>query len=270
MSDAVRVEREGAVMQWTICREARRNAVNLEVVAGLEVAVQAALDDTDIRAVVLRGEGERAFVSGADLSLLVSTVRGGDAAEAERAAFNHRVRSVLDRVARLPLPVIAAIQGHVMGGGCEIAVACDIRVADETASFTFKHAAMGVTPGWGGLGRLARLVPRGMASRLLMSGLPLDAQAAARAGLVDELVPVGQVLPRAMQLAAAAAQLSPEAIATMKSLLARAYDGSGDADSEREAFEARATSSDHAESLHAYAEGRSPVYAKRPSHWLDL
>jgi len=270
MSDAVRVEREGAVMRWTICREARRNAVNLEVVAGLEAAVQTALDDTGVRAVVLCGEGERAFISGAELSLLVATARGGDEAQTERTEFNRRVRGLLDNLVRLPLPVIAAIRGHVMGGGCEIAVACDIRVADETARFTFKHAAMGVTPGWGGLSRLTRLVPRGMASRLLMSGLPLDAEAATRAGLVDELVPVGQVIPRAMALAEAAASLSPEAIATMKGLLAAAYDGSGSADSEREAFEARAASSDHTEALRAYAEGRSPVYADRPSGPLDL
>lgn len=263
--DVVRIERQGPVAVWTICREARRNAISPDVADALQAAADEALRDTSVRAVVLTGEGERAFISGADLGFLASTADGSEQSTQRRDRFNEAVCGFTASLGRLPLPVIAAIRGHVMGGGCEIALACDMRVASPDASFTFKHAAMGVIPGWGGFARLTALVPRGSAARLLMTGHAMDAAEALRVGLVDE-VAQGDVMDRALALASAAAELCPEAIAEMKQLLGRAYGpGAESGADERAVFARRAHSADHLEALRAFSERRRAQFAQRPA-----
>ena len=159
---------------------------------------------------------------------------------------------LLNRLEALPVPVIAALNGVVMGGGSEVAVACDLRVAEPDASITFKQAALGVTPGWGGLSRLAGLIGRGAAAKLLFTALPMSSEEALRVGLVDELVPKGSARERALALAAAIADTSPGAVADIKRLLTLAYrPGHASADEERRTFLARAKGPDHAEALAA-------------------
>src|SRR5690606_19964298 len=129
------------------------------------------------------GSGETAFVAGADLKLM------RDAAPERRAANDTRMLRSLERLEGLPVPVLCALNGAVIGGGSEIALACDLRIAEPHASLTFKHAAMGVSPGWGGLARLCTLVGYSTAARLLFTATPLSAEDALRVGLVDEVVP---------------------------------------------------------------------------------
>jgi enoyl-CoA hydratase len=197
------------------------------------------------------------FCAGADLKLL----SGGP--PEERASVDARVLSVLARLEALPLPVIAALNGVAMGGGCEVALTCDLRIAESHASLTFKHAAMSVTPGWGGLGRLCRVVGPGVAAKLLFTALPLTAEEARGVGLVDEVVPRGGARARALELCAAIGQTSPSAVADLKHLMRLGYAGALTEEEERRVFLGRTRSADHREALAAFVEKRAPRFGTR-------
>lgn len=255
MPKPLRIEQEGHVCTWTITRSTARNAIDDAVAAALRGALDQAQQDRSIRAVVLTGEGDRAWIAGADLKFL----RSADASQ--RARLDQDMQRLLDDLEALPVPVIAAINGVVMGGGCEVAVACDIRVGAPHASFTFKHAAMGVAPGWGGLSRLATLVPRGAAAQLLFAAQPMQAQDAWRVGLLDEVA--ATPLARARQLANDIAQVAPRSVADIKPLLWATYREGGDREKEREVFLRRAAGSDHAEALGAFFDKRPANFEPR-------
>jgi enoyl-CoA hydratase len=257
MSEYVKSERAGNVMVWTVDRPSARNAIDNEVVAELELALAEAERDVTLRAIILTGGGESAFLSGADLKLL-----SGGPPEL-RASVDVRIRKLLARIETLPIPVIAAINGVVMGGGCEVALACDLRIAEAHATLTFKHAAMSVTPGWGGLTRLCRAVRPGIASKLLFTALPLNAQEAREVGLVDEVVAKGTAKTRALELVHAVEQTSPGAIADLKHLLRMGYAGTLTAEEEERVFLARTESPDHREALAAFREKRKPAFLPR-------
>jgi enoyl-CoA hydratase len=254
-----RSQRQADTMLWVVDRPRARNAIDEQVVDGLEAAVASAEGDTSLRAVVLTGAGDAAFIAGADLKLLHS-------APAEvRASLDARMQALLLRIEALPVPVIAALNGVVMGGGAEVALACDLRIAETDAAITFKQAAMGVTPGWGGLARLTSLVGRGTASKLLFTAQPMPSDEALRCGLYDEVVANGLGPTRALELASAIADNSPGAVADMKRLLALAY-REGPARSmteERTTFLARTQKPDHAEALAAFFDRRAPKFAAR-------
>lgn len=256
MNPVLSVEVEQATRIVTFNRPQVRNAINADVVAALEVAVREAEQDRTLRAVVLTGAGDAAFVAGADLKRLRSL------SDEERKDLDQRMANVVGRLADLPVPVIGAINGVVVGGGCEIALACDLRVGEPHASFTFKHAAMGVTPGWGGLARLAACVGRSTAARLLFTAQPMSADDALRVGLLDEVVAKGESRSRAQEIAASVAQVSPSAVADLKRLIGAAY-ASKLQDEERRTFLARAVSADHLEALMAFEEKRAPRFGDR-------
>jgi enoyl-CoA hydratase/carnithine racemase len=253
---SLRCERHAATALFVLDRPAARNAITEELATALDAALDALENDAEVRALVLTGEGEKAFSAGADLKLLrTGTLEA-------RAAFNARMQHVVERLVALPFPVIAALNGVAMGGGAELALAADVRIAEPHASIAFKHAAMGVTPGWGGLSRLATFVGRSTASKLLFSAQPMPADEALRVGLVDELVARGGALARALALAADVALTSPAAVADLKRLLESAYTR-GDLAEERRTFAARARHADHAEALAAAFEGRTPRFQAR-------
>jgi enoyl-CoA hydratase/carnithine racemase len=173
--------------------------------------------------------------------------------------------ALMDRLEALPVPVIAALNGAVIGGGSEIAFACDLRIAEPHATITMKHAAMGVSPGWGGLARLAGLVGRSTAGKLLFTALPIAPEEALRVGLVDELVGAGTAKDRALELASAIAKNSPSTVAEIKALLWQTYrDGpAASRESERAVFLGRAKSEDHREALAAFFERREARFKPR-------
>lgn len=257
MSSAVHSERIGDVAVWTIDRPGARNAINGEVADALHTLLSEAERDARLRAVVLTGAGEVVFCAGADLKLL----SGGP--PALRAAVDRAVHAALARVEALPLPVFAALNGVAMGGGCELALACDMRIAEAHASVTFKHAAMSVTPGWGGLARLCRAVVPGAAAKLLYTALPMSADEALRIGLFDEVVAPGRARSRAVELAQAVERTSPSAVADLKSLLRLGYAGALTDDEERRVFLARTESPDHIEALGAFRDKRTPTFGTR-------
>ena len=257
MSEVVRSERVGQTQVWTIDRPSARNAIDDQAVGELERLLDAAEQDRTLRAVVLTGTGEAAFLSGADLKLL----SGGNTKL--RAEVDARVLAVTQRIEALPLPVFAALNGPVLGGGNEVALACDVRIAEAHASVTFKHAALSVTPGWGGLVRVVRAIGPGAASKLFFSALPIEAEEAKRLGLYDEVVPRGQARARALELAAAVEQTSASAVADLKRMIKLAARNELSQDEETRVFLARTTSADHLEALASFREKRKPSYGPR-------
>ena len=254
----LRREREALTELWILDRAAARNAITEELAEALAARLDELERDGEVRALVITGEGEKAFTAGADLKFL----RTGSVAA--RSAFNARMHGVVERIVALPFPVIAALNGVAMGGGAELALAADLRIAEPHASIAFKHAAMGVTPGWGGLGRLCSLVGRGTASKLLFTAQPLSPADALHMGLVDEVVETGGARARALALAADIALTSPAAVADLKRLISAAYAGTAGASvEERRTFMERAQHADHAEALAAVAEGRAPRFTRR-------
>ncbi|MGZ4583889.1 MAG: enoyl-CoA hydratase/isomerase family protein [Mycobacterium sp.] len=180
----VELELDDGLAVLTIDRPHARNAISLETMAQLEKALDALDTSEGVRAVVVTGSGDRAFVSGGDLKEL-SAIRTAE----EASAMAWRMRTICDRLAQLPAPVIAALNGHAFGGGAEVAVAADIRIAADDVKIAFNQVTLEIMPAWGGAERLAALIGRGKALLLAGSGTALDADEAQRLGLIDRLVP---------------------------------------------------------------------------------
>lgn len=167
------------------------NALSHQTFVDLRAAFQNARDDAAVRGVILTGAGDKAFIAGADISEL-ATVTAVEAAQSSNVG-----QEVLNLVENLGKPVIAAINGFALGGGCETAMACTIRVASETAKFGQPEVKLGLVPGGGGTQRLPRLVGKGRALQIILSGEMISAQEAYRIGLVNEVVPAAEVMARA-------------------------------------------------------------------------
>jgi enoyl-CoA hydratase len=184
-------EKKEAIAYVTLNRPKVLNALNQRTWEDLRKAFEDAGEDRSVRGVILTGAGDKAFIAGADISELAHVT----AVEAESSSrFG---QTVLNLIENLGKPVIAAVNGFALGGGCETAMACTIRVAAQNAKFGQPEVALGLLPGGGGTQRLPRLVGRGRALQLILSGEMIDAQEAYRIGLVNEVVPAGELIPRA-------------------------------------------------------------------------
>jgi len=184
-------EKKGAIAYVTLNRPKVLNALNQRTWQDLRAAFEDARDDADVRGVILTGAGDKAFIAGADISELAQVT----AVQAERSSTYGQ--EVLNLVENLGKPVVAAINGFALGGGCETAMACTIRLATESARFGQPEVKLGVPPGGGGTQRLPRLVGKGRALQLILSGEMISAQEAYRIGLVNEVVPAADLIPRA-------------------------------------------------------------------------
>jgi enoyl-CoA hydratase/carnithine racemase len=251
----VRVERRGDVAVWTLARPKAKNALDGATFDALERAIGAAGADRTLRAVVLTGEGDT-FASGGDLRELRTALAPADAVRVAELG-----RSTCDGIGALDVPVIAALPGAAIGGGAELALACDLRIADPRATLCFKHAHMGVTTAWGVLPRLVAVAGHAAASRLLLAGRAVDAEEALQLGLFDSVSPAGGALDHALAWAAEIARGAPLAIAGMKALLREACRADGLRALERGRFVATWTSADHAEAVEAFFAGRQPRWA---------
>jgi enoyl-CoA hydratase/carnithine racemase len=256
-ADVLSITRQDGIEVWTVNRPDAHNAIAPTVMAALSAAVSRAATDAFLRAVVLTGAGNDTFVSGADLKFL------RDASPDARLQNDCGMTAALEGLANLPVPIIGALNGQVIGGGVEVALACDLLIAEPHSQVTVKHVAMGISPGWGGFRRLAARVGRGLAAKLLLTAAPVSADEALRAGLFDEVVAPRAALPRALELAQAAARTSPSALAATKALLGRAYACPITLAEEQTLFEVRAASLDHREALTAFFARRPPQYRPR-------
>jgi enoyl-CoA hydratase len=259
--DVLGVERlgEGAeIAVWTLARPEAKNALDTATFAALGRAIAGAANDSALRAVVLTGEGD-IFAAGGDLRELRTATTSEHAAQLADMG-----RHVCDAIARLPVPVVAALPGPAIGGGAELAVACDLRVADARASLCFKHARMGLSTAWGVLPKLVATIGHATASRLLLAGHTIDAAEALRLGLVDDVTEPGGSVARAIAWGLDVAQASPRAVAELKALLRDALDSATDVRAkERERFIASWTSADHREAVEAFFGSRAPQWVPR-------
>src|SRR2546426_702558 len=183
--------KKGAIAYVTLNRPKVLNALNQRTWEDLKAAFEDARDDAAVRGVILTGAGDKAFIAGADINELAQIT----AVEAEKSSTFGQ--GVLDLIENLGKPVIAAVNGFALGGGCETAMACTIRVASEDAKFGQPEIKLGLIPGGGGTQRLPRLVGKGRALQLILSGEMINAQEAYRIGLVNEIVPSADLIPRA-------------------------------------------------------------------------
>ncbi|MCL2853771.1 MAG: enoyl-CoA hydratase-related protein [Defluviitaleaceae bacterium] len=207
--ESVKLEQQERVVLITIDRQPMLNALSRQVLAELKEAVES-IDVKYSRCVVVTGAGGKAFVAGADIAEMQSM------SKSEAEAFGSFGNSVFRLLEKLEVPVIAAVNGFALGGGCELALACDIRLASENAVFAQPEVGLGITAGFGGTQRLPRLIGEGLAKQLLFTGERISAQRALEIGLVNHVYPADELIPKALEMAGVIAAKAPIAISATK------------------------------------------------------
>ncbi|MDR7483283.1 MAG: enoyl-CoA hydratase-related protein [Armatimonadota bacterium] len=262
MSEIVQFQQEQAVGVVTLNRPEALNALTPEMLDRLGEVLAAVEQDGTVRALIVTAAGEKAFCVGADLK-----ARAQEYADDGTAPdpFADRVRRVFAQLEALPTPTVAAINGYALGGGLELALACDLRVAAEGARFGFPEAKVGSMPGAGGTQRLTRLVGPARAKELMFTGEFIDAAEAYRIGLVNRVVPGPQLLEAARALAGTIAARAPLAVRAIKTAVHLAADASLEAGLalERTAHAALRASRDRREGIQAFLEKREPQFTGR-------
>lgn len=249
------VKVEDRVATITINRPDKRNALNAAVRRELLQALDTLRDDDNARVIVITGAGDKAFIAGADIGEF-----------AQRTAVQQRAvmaeRRIFDEVAEFPKPVIAMINGFALGGGCELALACDMRIAAKSAKLGQPEIKLGIIPGGGGTQRLPRLIGVGNAMRLILTAELINAEEAARLGLVDVVVDDDQLATRTLEIARAMAAHSPLTLRLAKSAIRASEEMSLQAGLafERELFITAFGSADKKEGVAAFLEKRSPEF----------
>jgi enoyl-CoA hydratase len=255
----IQFARDEAVALLTIDRADAMNALDVPTLTALRDRLRELRESSDTRVIVLTGVGDRAFAAGADIKYM-----SGLDVEGARAwgALGHEVARLLETS---PAPTIAAVNGFALGGGCELALACDLRYAAATAKLGQPESNLGIIPGWGGTQRLARVCGLAFAKDLILTGRVVDADEAERHGLVNAVYAPGQLLEKAMETARLLASKSPLALATAKRALNHVLQGDHVENLEREADEfARLFGTEDArEGLAAFVEKREPTFSGR-------
>ena len=255
-SSGLTLQREGAVAVVTVNRPKVLNALNIATLGELAATMRRLQQDETVRCVVVTGAGEKSFIAGADINELTSLTptQGREHARAGQA--------VLDLIEQLGKPVIAAINGYALGGGCELAMACTIRIAADTARLGQPEINLGMIPGFGGTQRLSRLVGTGRALELLLTGEPIGAAEAYRLGLVNRVVPASELMAEAHRLAAAIAAKAPVAVRYMLEAVRGGVQlPLGEAQAlEAALFGLAASTADMREGARAFLEKRAPEF----------
>jgi enoyl-CoA hydratase/carnithine racemase len=252
----LQVVSEGAVTTLTLDRPARRNALTVEMLEALEEAIGRIETDAAVRMVIVTGTGEAAFSSGADLDAFADQDR--DTAWRRWVPLGHRV---FGRLAALPCPTIAVLNGNAFGGGLELALACDLRLAAAEASVGFPEVGVGTLPGWGGTGRLVDAVGLARARQLVLTGMPIGAAQAVSWGLLSDCAPRPELPALVDQYTAALRASAPVAVGVAKRIL-DAHAGDGRATEVLEALGSAVsvTTADLAEGIAAFRDKRTPSF----------
>lgn len=255
----VTLELRGPVALLTLENPGKLNALSIEILDEIDAHLDAVEHDDAVRAVVITGAGEKAFAAGADIGhMLQATVD-------EARAYAERGHELFARIEAFPKPVIAAINGFALGGGCELVLACDIRLASDNARLGQPEVNLGIFPGWGGTQRLPRLTSPGFAKELIFTGRHVTADEARAAGLVNHVYPPAELLDRAVAMGEEIAKKSPLAVSVAKGLVNHALDGDYTAALAREltAFGDAFASEDQREGMAAFFEKREPRFTGR-------
>ncbi|NLY81409.1 MAG: crotonase [Clostridiales bacterium] len=258
MYENIKFENNEGLGTVTINRPKAMNALNKDVLKELLDVFHAISEDDDVKAIIVTGEG-RAFVAGADIAEM-SKLNANEGRKMMR--LGHQVMNCIENIEK---PVIAAVNGFALGGGCELAMACDIRISSTKAKYGQPEVGLGIIPGFGGTQRLSRLVGKGMAKYLIMTAEIVNADEAFRIGLVEKLVEPEMLIEAAEKLARNIMAKAPIAIATAKTAINKGYDlgileGSA---LEIETFTAAFASEDKSEGMSAFLEKRAPEFKNR-------
>lgn len=255
----VELERRGPVAIVRLSNPAALNAMSVEMLDELEAALDTVENDSELRVVILTGDGDRAFCAGADISHM------REASARDARAYGARGHAVTNRIESFAKPVIAAINGYALGGGCELALACDIRLASDKARIGLPEVTLGILPGWGGTQRLPRVTSLGIAKELIFTGRHVFAEEAAAIGLVNRVHPHDELLDKAIELATEIAARPPLAIAAAKEMVNLALDGDqrGHLARELDAFALVFGTEDQREGMTAFFEKRPATFVGR-------
>ncbi len=256
---AIDVERAEGVATVTLNRPEALNAFDTAQLERLLAVLRELRDDRSVRCVVLTGAGDRAFAAGADIKEMV------ELSPQDGLAFGRLGHAVTAAVEALPQPAIAAVNGYAFGGGCELAIACDIRLASDNARFAQPEVSLGIPPGWGGTQRLPRLIGPGLAAELIYTGRQVHAAEAHHIGLVNAVHPLDQLMPAAREMAARIARNSPAAVRASKNLIALSFtaDPAAGLAAEVASFGTAFAAPDRSEGMRAFVEKRKPVWQNR-------
>ena len=248
---------DGPMALITINRPERHNAISLATLDELHVAVGLAADDDAVKAIAITGAGGRAFASGSDLSEVIE--------RDFRKALEPIVQGLAEQLERTPKPTIAAIDGICMGGGLEVALGCDLRIATPTSRFATPEGKLGIIPGGGATARLPRIVGRGWAMEMMLMGDPIDAERALAIGLVTRLVAKEELIPEARRMADHLARFAPFVPRTMKAMVHFGMEASlaGALMLEKYAQGALVQTDDKQEGITAFLEKREPQFKGR-------
>ncbi|MFN8110604.1 MAG: enoyl-CoA hydratase-related protein [Thermoleophilia bacterium] len=248
--------RRGAVAVITLNRPEVMNALSMEMLDQLETLLEQVERDPGLHVVVLTGAGDKAFSAGADIAHM------REASALQARAYAQRGHQATSRLESFTRPVIAAVNGYALGGGCELALACDLRLASDRARFGLPEVNLGILPGWGGTQRLARATSPGFAKELIFTGRMCPADEALRQGLVNQVHPHEELLERAVEMAELIAQKPAWSISTAKEVVNLALDGDlrGHLARELDAFALAFTTDDQREGMSAFFEKRPPRF----------
>jgi enoyl-CoA hydratase len=249
-------ELSNGVFIITINREDKLNALNKAVINDLAAAIDEVYNNAEIRGVIITGKGAKSFVAGAD----ISEFKGMD--EAGGVALAKRGHEVFNKIEQCPKPIIAAVNGFALGGGCELAMACHLRIASENAKFGQPEVKLGIIPGYGGTQRLTQLIGKGKALELLMTADTIDAACALKLGLVNDVVQTVELMDTCKAIMAKINAQAPVAIAkVIESVYAHFKDGIDGFDTEIELFAKCVTTNDFAEGTSAFLEKRKANFS---------
>lgn len=258
MFNNLKLEQQDGILTITVNRASKMNALNIETVQEIKEAMQEVYDDENIKGVIITGDGEKAFVAGADISEIA------ELNELNGRRFAERGQETFDLIEYCTKPVIAAVNGFALGGGCELAMACHIRVASDNARFGQPEVNLGIIPGYGGTQRLTQLVGKGKALELMMTGDMITAQEAYGYGLVNHVVPQGELMNKCREIMNKITAKAPLAVGLVIDCVNAVYDKEEQGyQTEANSFSRCCGSQDFKEGTQAFLAKRKPAFSGR-------